>query len=595
MRRDAQSPVAFAYASLFGLIGWAVLLLALFWPVPPGTPAAVTPPAALFGVFVVVIVLARLMAFGLYGQSVVSLDGAFYVAGTVCLGLDISAWLVAISLSLDAAARAVRDAVRGRHDPRGWVGSAGYALYVGGLSGALLLLCGRLYAVDRPIGVAGILTSEPRRFTVFFFGVTFILLHYLLQAVRLWLRGLAVGPLLREWIRPGIVGELALLPLAVILIDVYQPTDPTPFLLLAVTYLIINLVVKLLSDTSASLKRRVQELETLDNVSRVVTGALQLPELILRVAHQTVSVIPEASIFTIALWDERASQFVVDIYQREGGQFQRTLLPAGEGNTWWIVQHRRPLRIPDLHKVQGELDFGLRGDPSIKSWLGVPLISHDQVIGVISVQSRARAAFDADAERLLDSIAGPAAVAIHNARLYELATVDGLTGLYVRRYFDSRLEDEWRRSERSAQPFSVIITDLDDFKRLNDTYGHQLGDRVLQRSAQVIRKNLRGIDVAARYGGEELAFILPGTDAVTAHAVAERIREELAAERIVWDERVVTLTASFGVASQPEAGATDPAGLLRYADVALYRAKQGGKNRVEIYFAEGPTLQPAAA
>src|SRR5207247_1798019 len=145
MRRDAQSPVAFAYASLFGLIGWAVLLLALFWPHAAGAPTAVAPPAALFGVFVVVIVLARLMAF----------------------------------------------------------------------------------------------------------GVTFILLHYLLQAARLWLRGLAVGPLLREWIRPGIVGELALLPLAVILIDVYQPTDPTPFLLLSVTYLIINLVVKLLSDTSA--------------------------------------------------------------------------------------------------------------------------------------------------------------------------------------------------------------------------------------------------------------------------------------------------------------------------------------------------------
>jgi diguanylate cyclase (GGDEF)-like protein len=195
--------------------------------------------------------------------------------------------------------------------------------------------------------------------------------------------------------------------------------------------------------------------------------------------------------------------------------------------------------------------------------------------------------FGADHLRLLEAISGQAAVAIQNARLYELATVDGLTGLYVRRYFDARLKEELLRAHRFGAEFALIIMDLDGFKQLNDRYGHPIGDRVLREIAQVVRRNMRGIDIAARYGGEEFAFILPRTGLVDAHVVAERIRVDVADHRVVLsDQTVLRVTASFGVAGYPESGGGDAAAMVHRADVALYRAKATGKNRVEIFWSE---------
>ena len=126
-------------------------------------------------------------------------------------------------------------------------------------------------------------------------------------------------------------------------------------------------------------------------------------------------------------------------------------------------------------------------------------------------------------------------MALENARLYELATVDGLTGLYVRRYFDSRLKEELERSRRFDTSFSVVLLDIDDFKKLNDTHGHVVGDRVLREVAQAVRSSMRGVDIAARYGGEEFAFILPRTAIVDAHAAAERIRQDVADARVAYE------------------------------------------------------------
>jgi diguanylate cyclase (GGDEF)-like protein len=212
----------------------------------------------------------------------------------------------------------------------------------------------------------------------------------------------------------------------------------------------------------------------------------------------------------------------------------------------------------------------------------------DEVIGVLSVQSRERGAFGPAEERVLEAIGAQAAVAIQNARLYELATVDGLTGLYVRRYFDTRLREELERSRRFEAPFSVVLLDIDDFKQLNDTHGHALGDRVLRDVAQAMRRCLRGVDIAARYGGEEFAVILPRTAMLDAHAVAERIRHDIGEVRVVHDGRVVGVSASLGVACFPESGAADAGNLVERADVALYRAKAAGKNRVELYWREAP-------
>ncbi|HEX6837347.1 MAG TPA: GGDEF domain-containing protein, partial [Polyangia bacterium] len=161
----------------------------------------------------------------------------------------------------------------------------------------------------------------------------------------------------------------------------------------------------------------------------------------------------------------------------------------------------------------------------------------------------------------------------------------------VRRYFDLRVQEEIERARRFGTSFALVMLDLDDFKRLNDTMGHLVGDRALRGVAQLAERQLRGVDLAARYGGEELAFLLPRTSLADAHAVAERIRAAIAG----YDFGGLHITASLGVAGWTEAGVTDPERLVERADAALYRAKAAGKNRVEIdlsSFELTPSLAP---
>ena len=176
-----------------------------------------------------------------------------------------------------------------------------------------------------------------------------------------------------------------------------------------------------------------------------------------------------------------------------------------------------------------------------------------------------------------------AAVALENVRLHRLvarqASTDGLTDLANRRQFEEGLTAEISRAERFGGPLALVLADLDDFKQVNDRYGHQTGDDVLRAFADVLRDTVRDIDLAARYGGEEFAVLLPQTDLGGAERLAERLREAMAAHVIgPLGETGFSVTASFGVASFPEAAAA--AALFAAADEALYRAKSAGKNCV---------------
>ncbi|MBI4498453.1 MAG: GGDEF domain-containing protein [Chloroflexi bacterium] len=163
-----------------------------------------------------------------------------------------------------------------------------------------------------------------------------------------------------------------------------------------------------------------------------------------------------------------------------------------------------------------------------------------------------------------------------------LAARDGLTGLLNHREFHLRLRQELARAQRAGTPVSLVLLDLDDFKVINDRYGHQQGDRVLAEVATVLQQEVRRSDISARYGGEEFALILPGIPQHAAGSVAERVRVALADLRIALaPQHPIRLTTSVGVASYPEDG-QDADALLAAADRALYAAKRGGKNRIVV-------------
>jgi diguanylate cyclase (GGDEF)-like protein len=176
-----------------------------------------------------------------------------------------------------------------------------------------------------------------------------------------------------------------------------------------------------------------------------------------------------------------------------------------------------------------------------------------------------------------------ALTAIQNGVLYKLATVDSLTTLFVRHFFDIEIEKTFGRASRYQENLALLMTDIDHFKRFNDTYGHQLGDRVLRMVAAEMKRCVRLSDVACRYGGEEFAVILPATDVEGARLLAERIRTRIGEIRIPYQGGTLEVTCSVGVSCMSLSGARTTKQFIEEADAALYEAKKGGRNRVCVH------------
>jgi diguanylate cyclase (GGDEF)-like protein len=210
----------------------------------------------------------------------------------------------------------------------------------------------------------------------------------------------------------------------------------------------------------------------------------------------------------------------------------------------------------------------------------LPLVAKGQAVGLVEMFAKREVDWDGQRLALARTMANEAAMALENARLYEdarrRADRDPLTDFFNHRYLHERLGEEVVRSQRGRRPLSVVMLDLDDFKLVNDTFGHLFGDRVLTWVADLIRATLRASDVPARYGGDEFAVILPDTDAEAAHRAAERILEAFRDRPFVDESRgAIPATASIGVATYPEDGrsATD---LIAAADRGLYDVKRAG-------------------
>ena len=257
----------------------------------------------------------------------------------------------------------------------------------------------------------------------------------------------------------------------------------------------------------------------------------------------------------------------------------------GEGIAGRVYSNSMPMIVNNIREDSLFIDSATS---FVRSIACIPMVVYNDVIGVINVTNKRNGKeFTNQDIKMLNAVADQAAAAVNKAQLWDMAVTDSLTGLYVRRYFLVKLNEEIRRAERYNKIISVIMADLDNFKDLNDTYGHDAGDRALEAISHYLQKNIRDVDAIARYGGEEFVMLIPDADKDAAFSLAERLRKGLGKTK---QKNMPPLTVSFGIATFPDDG-RNAEDLIKKADAAMYAAKQAGRNKSVKYADHIPLIR----
>ena len=269
----------------------------------------------------------------------------------------------------------------------------------------------------------------------------------------------------------------------------------------------------------------------------------------------------------------------------------RVRLPLGKFVSGWVAEHGQPLLIEDITRDKRFSSKKAKRRYTSNSCLSVPIIHKGEVLGVLNCNDKTGGGlFTEDDLEFMKMLATQAAVAIANTRLVdnirELADHDGLTGLFNHRYFIDCLSREIERVDRyKNKSISLVMIDIDLFKNINDTYGHQAGNKVLKKLADKLVELTRKTDVICRYGGEEFMIILPAISSSKALIYTERIRETVKKMRVKINSKTVSIAVSAGIADYP-AGCSDSKKLISCADQAMYQAKNAGRNCVRVHGAD---------
>lgn len=317
--------------------------------------------------------------------------------------------------------------------------------------------------------------------------------------------------------------------------------------------------------------KQIDHLSTIREIGLAINSSLELDEILPTVAEvvQDGLDVRKLAIFVLGKDGENAHPVVAkygrDLILKERLQEEMTPVrgtPLGDA---------LKTRLPVLVNTQ------------YQSTAFVPLIANNAAVGVMRLEDpRSSDAFTQEDAVLFQSVGSQIATALNNAQLYALAVTDGLTGLYVRRYFDLRMDEEFEQATRYHRDFSLLMFDIDHFKKFNDTHGHQTGDMVLQQFATLLQSNTRKSDICCRYGGEEMCVILPETRLEEAAILANKLCETIRSHVFHGiEEKELKVTSSIGVA-QYEEDFSGPRDMVQATDQALYKAKELGRNRVEL-------------
>jgi two-component system cell cycle response regulator len=321
-------------------------------------------------------------------------------------------------------------------------------------------------------------------------------------------------------------------------------------------------------------QQRARQLQAINAIAQQTTAVLDLEELLRRVCEliQDAFRVSHVSLFLREDQDLvlRAHHGTLTPRMPQGGRFPVSNEPWASilaGNRTAMENHLSATSARFFAESQ--------------SRMRIPLVSFGQTLGVLALDSSQPGAFHDGDLQSLESVADICATAIQNAhyveRVKQLAYLDGLTGIFNRRFFELRILEEIERARRYGTGMAVIMTDIDQFKRLNDEFGHVLGDEVLRQVSSLFHQQVRKIDVVCRYGGEEFAILLTQTGPEQAFNIAEKLRRMVATWQFPGVPRTVTVSA--GAAAFPEHGTTRDE-LVKAADSALYAAKQAGRNQV---------------
>jgi diguanylate cyclase (GGDEF)-like protein len=323
-------------------------------------------------------------------------------------------------------------------------------------------------------------------------------------------------------------------------------------------------------------RERARQLEAINIIAQQSTAVMDLQDLLARVC----------SVIRMAFQVSHVSLFLRDEGDLVLRAHEGTLTPCVALDTRFPANQAPWSRILATNGTAIENDISFTSGPfklfvEAASRMSIPLISFGQTLGVLTLHSSQPNAFRESELQSLESVADICASSIQNAhyleRVKQLAYLDGLTGIFNRRFFELRIAEEIERARRHSMSLAVVMTDIDQFKKLNDEFGHLLGDEVLRQVSSLFHQQLRKMDVVCRYGGEEFAILLIQTNAQHAMGVAEKLRRMVESWQFPGVPRMVTISA--GVAAFPEHGASRDE-IVRAADTALYAAKQAGRNRV---------------
>jgi diguanylate cyclase (GGDEF)-like protein len=343
-----------------------------------------------------------------------------------------------------------------------------------------------------------------------------------------------------------------------------------------------------------SLKRKMFEVTTLYEVSQSMNFLNNKDQLLTIILTKMIDAL-NAEKGSIMLYNAEECLISCEMAVGYPGKFERRVKFApGEGKAGQAFSTGNTIISND---IQSDSSFvrtqsTQTTDNVTRNMMCVPMKTKDEAIGVINiVNKKGGEGFNDDDKALAASLCTQAAMTIENARLYELSITDGMTRLYIHRFFQIRLDEEIKRSRRYSAPLSLVMTDIDHFKKFNDTYGHQVGDMVLIKVADIIRETIRNeVDIPCRYGGEEFAIIAPQTGLEDAKRMAERIRSAVEnAELAGPNGKSLKITLSLGISTYP-VNSTEKKDLILKADSAMYHSKENGRN-MATHFSEVPEAE----